>query len=59
MPLIRGSGRKIISQNVEELVKSQHPRRQAVAIALKLARQSGKYIPPPKQPSPSNGMARA
>ena len=34
MPLLPGKGRKVISKNVEELVRSGRPQKQAVAIAL-------------------------
>lgn len=34
MPLKRGKSRKVVSDNISELVKSGKPRRQAIAIAL-------------------------
>jgi hypothetical protein len=38
MPLLDGKDRKVISHNIEELVKSGYKREQAVAIALSHAR---------------------
>ena len=40
MPLKRGSSKKVISQNIAELVKSGRPQKQAVAIAFANAGQS-------------------
>jgi hypothetical protein len=39
MPLKKGSSQKTIGANVSELIHSGHPQRQAVAIALKTARE--------------------
>ena len=38
-PLKKGSSRKVISQNIRELVKSGRPQKQAVAIALHQSRK--------------------
>ena len=38
MPLMKGSSQKAISANVKELIRAGHERRQAIAIALRLAR---------------------
>jgi len=40
MPLEPGSGRDVISRNIGEMVRSGHPRRQAIAAALSNARKS-------------------
>ena len=40
MPLETGSSRKVVSHNIEEMVKSGHPKKQAVAAALNNAGRS-------------------
>ncbi len=40
MPLKKGNSRKIVSENVEELMQSGRPQKQAVAIALENAGKS-------------------
>ena len=42
MPLKKGSSKKIISENIRELIHSGRDQKQAVAIALTEARRSGK-----------------
>lgn len=37
MPLKQGSSKSTVSSNISELVKSGHPQKQAVAIAMKEA----------------------
>ena len=34
MPLKKGASREVISKNIREMVRSGHPRKQAVAAAL-------------------------
>lgn len=48
MPLKKGSSRATVSGNIEELISSGRPQKQAVAIALSTAR-GGK--PQPKSPA--------
>jgi len=42
MPLQKGSSKKVVSENIKEMVASGHPQKQAVAAALNQARKSGK-----------------
>ena len=41
MPLQKGKSKKIISDNISEIIKSGHPREQAIAAALRTARAHG------------------
>jgi hypothetical protein len=46
MPLKSGKSRKIVSQNISELMHTgKYPQKQAVAIALSTARKSGAKLP--------------
>lgn len=45
MPLAKGKGKKVISENIRTEVEHGKPQKQAVAIALSEARRSGAKIP--------------
>ena len=45
MPLHKGKGKKVISENIKEMIESGHPQKQAVAASLNEARKSGARIP--------------
>lgn len=42
MPMKKGSSKKVVSSNVREMIRAGHPKKQAVAAALRMARHSGK-----------------
>lgn len=44
MPLKKGKSKKVIGNNIKEMEKSGHPRKQAIAAALNKARKSGAKI---------------
>lgn len=48
MPLIQGKSRAAIGQNIKTEMKTK-PQKQAVAIALNVARKAGAKLPPPKK----------
>jgi len=42
MPLKKGKSKKVVSQNISELIRSGRPKKQAVAIAMQKAGKSRK-----------------
>lgn len=52
MPLLKGSSRAVISENIRELMESGRPQKQAVAIALRSARESDPLSIPPNPNDP-------
>ena len=49
MPLIKSKSKKAISQNIRTEVNAGRPQKQAVAIALDVARRAGAKIPKAKK----------
>lgn len=48
MPLHKGKSKKVIGENIKEMVAAGHPQKQAVAASLNQARKSGAKIPKKK-----------
>lgn len=48
MPLIKSKSKKAVGENIKTEEKT-HPHKQAVAIALDVARRAGAKIPKPKK----------
>lgn len=49
MPLKKGKSKKVVSENIREMMHSGHPQKQAVAAALSNARKSGGKYPKKKR----------
>jgi hypothetical protein len=45
MPLVKGSSRKAVSANIRTEMAHGKPQKQAVAIALDVARRAGGHVP--------------
>jgi ribosomal protein L12E/L44/L45/RPP1/RPP2 len=44
MPLKKGKSKKVMSQNIREMMHAGHPQKQAVAAAYAQARKSGSKV---------------
>lgn len=42
MPLHKGKSAKVVSQNIKEMVRAGHPKKQAIAAAIRVAGKSKK-----------------
>lgn len=49
MPLKKGKSKKVVSENISEMMHSGYPQKQAVADSLNQARKSGAKIPKKKK----------
>ena len=49
MPLVKGGSKKAVAENIRKMRHEGRPQRQAVAIALDVARKSGASIPKRKK----------
>lgn len=49
MPLIKGKSKESISKNIKTEIAAGRPQKQAVAIALDVARRSGAKLPKAKK----------
>jgi hypothetical protein len=49
MPLKTGKSKKVISENISEMIESGHPKKQAIAASLNQARKAGAKIPKKKK----------
>ena len=49
MPLIKSKSKKAIGKNISEMEASGHPKKQAIAAALNVARKAGAKIPKKKK----------
>lgn len=58
MPLIKSGSKKVVSKNIATEVNAGEPKKQAVAIALNTARESGAKIPKKKSHSKSKKYSR-
>lgn len=42
MPLTKGSSQETVNKNIAELMKTEHPKKQAIAIAIELSKKGKK-----------------
>ena len=49
MPLKKGKSKRVISENISEMIHAGHPKKQAIAASLNQARKNGTKIPKKKK----------
>lgn len=49
MPLIKSKSKEAVGKNISKEISAGKPRKQAIAIALSVAREAGAKIPKPKK----------
>jgi uncharacterized protein YoaH (UPF0181 family) len=54
MPLMKGSSKEVISENIAELMRAGHPQDQAIAIAYRVAGEA--RAPEKKKPAKKSKM---
>lgn len=43
MPFKKGKSKKVVSENIREMIKAGHPQKQAIAAALNVSKKTKKF----------------